>query len=130
MKKIVPILCAGALVASLSFPQDPVTDDAGAPDLEKRVEALEEDLARTLARLEKTQALLDETVAWVHARAKGSKTLLGTLDASEEAGFTAGINHQSRVILLGGLRAWLGGQEQGLPGATKPKKEVEAKKVR
>ena len=130
MKKIVPFLCVGALVATLSFPQDPVTDDAGAPDLSKRVEALEKDLAKTQARLEETQALLQETVAWVHARAKGSKALLGQLDASEEAGFTAGINFQSRVIFLAGLRSWFGGQDQGLPGAPKPKKADAASKVR
>ena len=115
MKKLLPIACVIALATSLLVAQDPAKEDAGAPDLGKRVETLEKELAATRLELTETRALLDNTVGYLQAQAAGSKKLLETLDASEQAGFTAGINPHSREVLLGGFREWWGAKTVGVP---------------
>lgn len=98
------VLCAGAL------PQDP----EGGQD---PIEALQEELAEVKAELASTRALLDETVLYLNEQAKGARDLLAVYQSAEEAGFTAGINYQSREILLAGWRKQVAAQQKGLPGA-------------
>ncbi|MDF1836237.1 MAG: hypothetical protein P1V35_00075 [Planctomycetota bacterium] len=82
---VLPILALGFLTLS-AMPQD----DANA-GLALRVQVLE--------------AHVQEMRGSMEAQQKAAAALLTSLDAAEEAGFTAGINPKSREILLGAWRA-------------------------
>ncbi len=100
-----PILALGFLALGASSQGD--TDSA----LTQRVQALE--------------ARVQELRGTVETQRNAAAALLKSLDASEEAGFTAGINPKSREILLGAWRA----QAKALGKPSKPdKKDEKAKK--
>lgn len=87
-----------------------------------KLEALQKDLAETKARVEQlagelkeTRGLLEATHAYLDAQTKAARSMADTLDASEKAGFTAGINPDSRQLLLRGWREQLGQLQQNLP---------------
>lgn len=121
MKKWFPIAIACA--ALLSLAATPAPQDPSQSALEKRVAALEEDLAEQRRLHAETRALLDETLAYLDTWAQDSQKLLGVLDASEQAGFTAGINFRSRELMLAGFREYWNAQSKGLP-APKAKKKA------
>ena len=115
-RNLVVVLVSGvALLSGLAFSQGP----AQGPD---RVELLEKDLVDSRARVEAlaaelaaTQAKLAEVVGYLQANAASAKALGETLDASEEAGFTYGINPESRHILLRGWREHLAAVGTSVP---------------
>jgi hypothetical protein len=100
--------------------------------------AQDPDLAQKLARLEVSQAELDRRLAtlatevqkntdalaavqgYLQAQASAADAMRATLAASEEAGFTFGINPESRHILLDGWRRQLAATEKDVPGAPAP----------
>ena len=129
MKKLLPVACALALVASLGFTQDPPVPDDPQPDapvvdLAERIDALEKELAATKKELAETKARVEATVTYLHTQAAGAKSMVETLAAAEEAGFIPGPNFTSREILLGGMNKWWGAKETNLP-AKKPAKPAE-----
>jgi len=63
--------------------------------------------------------LLDQTVKYLQDQAAGAKEMMSALDASEAAGFTAGINYHSREILLSAWRQVWGAAGKGVPGEKK-----------
>ena len=83
------------------------------------------------ALTERVQALEDGQVkieSYLAAQAKASLGLDGALSAVEKAGFTAGINPESREQLLAALRAQSKARQTGLPG--QPAAPVEPPKGR
>lgn len=90
--------------------------------LESRVQALETQLAeqkavnQTVASdLREVRELAEATVAYLDAQAKAAQDMQGTLDQSEELGFTYGINPRSREVLLAGWREVLATMQADLP---------------
>jgi hypothetical protein len=131
------ILGAGALAlalaASTGFPDSPTA----APDLEARVEALEKevqaaraDLADASKQLAEEKKRTEEIVAYLAKQAEGAKAMAQCLDASEKAGFTYGINPDSRVQLLAGWKAQLEAVQTDVPAAKKADKAEDAKRSR
>jgi hypothetical protein len=114
----VPVLCLIPFASSLraAVPQDA---------LEARVAALEGELAALKKQNEEAHALVEQSIKYQNAQAAAAGTLLDVLTRSEEAGFTKGINFQSREILLAGLRAYWGGASKDLPKLPeKPREEA------
>jgi hypothetical protein len=60
---------------------------------------------------------IDQIAQYLRDQAQAAKTLSEVLDEAEAKGFTAGINPDSRTLLLGGWRAQLAGAQNGLPAA-------------
>jgi len=114
---------AAALVCGTAFSQDGGRDDeqGGVDELKELVEAQALRIDELEEELLATQARLDETIAYLHANAKQADAMLGTFQASEAAGFTKGINWESREMLLAGFREYMSGQKSGLPKAPPPK---------
>ena len=99
----------------------PVRDPAAGAD-EAKLARLERDLVESRARTEALAAELVETktrlanvVRYLEQQAASAQALATTLDASEAAGFTFGINPESRHILLRGWREQLGAVQKDLP---------------
>lgn len=127
----VPVLCLLPFASGLRAPgaAAPRSQDA----LEARVAALEGELAAMKKQDDETRALLEQTIGYLDAQASGAKALLGVLDRSEAAGFTKGINFESREMLLAGFRAYWAGAEKGvpkLPAPPKPEPKAPARGVR
>jgi hypothetical protein len=108
---------AVALFAGLSFSQNPP-----APSADHKLEILEKDLVSTRLRVEtlsaelsEMRATLDATTKYLADQATSAKNLAATLDASEAAGFTYGINPDSRHILLKGWREQLATAQKDVP---------------
>jgi hypothetical protein len=87
-------------------------------NLEARVAALESELAAEKKKHEETRALLEQALAYLEKQAKAAGSLLGTLDQSEQEGFTVGENWRSRQTLLTGFRAYWSEQQSGIPKPT------------
>jgi uncharacterized coiled-coil protein SlyX len=93
-------------------------------DVTARVQALEQQLAAQSKQVEAltkdltdTKALLEKTVRYVNEQSHAAAALAGTLDESEQAGFTYGINPESRHILLRGWREALTAAQRDVPPA-------------
>lgn len=108
---LVPLLFATALAGVLSATQN-ANDEEGDPG----VRALAGEVEKLRADLAETRALLDETVEYLHQRAKDGEALSRVVDSSEQAGFTFGINPRSREVLIQGWRNDLTALQKGLPG--------------
>jgi uncharacterized coiled-coil protein SlyX len=122
-------LFGAALVSGLAFSQGP---DKQRP-LEERVQALEAALAeqkaataKLAADLAATRELAERTVRYLDAQANAAAAMAGTLDASEEAGFTYGINPDSRHVLLAGWREQLASAQTDVPTAAPAKASEKA----
>jgi len=105
----------GALLATPLLLTGPLAPQAGDDDLRaelaaqiQRIDDLERDLVEA-------RDLLELALDHLDAQAKAAKELEGSLKSSEDLGFTAGINPESREVLLSGWRGYLGTQQQGLP---------------
>src|SRR5215203_5976368 len=112
MKRLLALslLTTVAALSGLAFSQDPVP----AETTEKRIERLEKELVATRERTEALFATLTQTreqvdglLKYIATQADASKNLARALDESELAGFTYGINPDSRKILLAGWREQL-----------------------
>ena len=90
-------------------------------DLEARVNRLEAEVAELRLSEAKTREELGATSAYLQAQAKAAGAMIKVLEASVEAGFTAGINFGSREILVAGLSSYWTSQQKDVPG--KPAKD-------
>lgn len=107
------VLFASAFALAPAAPQSPG---------DTKLELLQKDLADTKARVEQlagelkqTRGTLEALHKHLAAQSQAAKSMAETLDASEKAGFTAGINPDSRHILLQGWREQLNQLQQELP---------------
>lgn len=131
MKRIagLTLLTLAIGISGLAFSQDPPAPESS----DKKIERLEKELVATRERTEslatslaRTQLVLDDVLKYLAAQAEGAKSVAKSLDESEAAGFTWGINPDSRKILLGAWREQLARMQAGLPeprpepGAPKP----------
>src|SRR5688572_20585954 len=113
MKTVLGVAALVVLVLSslsLAGAQNPAPQDPNA----RKFEILEQDLISTRQKLEdtaaqlaETKAVLAKTLRYLDAQAKSAALMAETLDESEKAGFTFGINPDSRHILLTGWREHL-----------------------
>ena len=92
--------------------------------------ALQTEVDRQAVVIQKMEGKLDElgklaekTNGYLIKQSRAASSLVKTLATSEEQGFTAGINHDSRVTLLDGLRGYLSSQQKAVPGAKPAPKE-------
>jgi hypothetical protein len=120
------------VVSGLAFAQG----DGPAGGTEEKIARLERDLVDSRTRVEKlateladTKAQLGRVVKYLEQQSESSKALALTLDESEAAGFTFGINPESRHILLRGWREHLTALQTDVPGApgAKPAANGQAK---
>lgn len=119
MKKSLPIAASALALALLLSGARAQESSQGGEDLGKRVGALELALAAEQKAHAETRALLEQTVGYLHEQSAGAKKMMGVFQASEEAGFTAGINFRSREILLSGLRDYMTTLQKDVPGQKK-----------
>jgi hypothetical protein len=123
---------AGLAWAGTQNPQDPEERIAA---LEREVAALKELVAQNktagdeaLAKSAAEQAKsIDAVLGWARAHALAGEALQLVLDDSRAKGFTAGINPDSRVVLLDGFTAFVESLKTPLPAAPAapaPKREV------
>lgn len=104
----------------------------GTPDASKKIEVLENDLISTRQKTEamvlelvETKTMLAKTIQYLDAQAKNAAAMSAALDDSERAGFTFGINPESRQILLRGWREQLAAMQAEVPTLTvAPKTDV------
>ncbi len=81
-------------------------------ELRRRVAVLEADLAAA-------QELDSRILLWFEGMTCGAKAMADVLDEAEAGGFAAGINHESREVLLAGWREHLAALRKGAPAAPK-----------
>ena len=90
---MIPCAALALVVASLSFGSAPQR-----PQADPELEALK-------AEVESLNARVEAMEAFAEAQAAAGAELMTALAQSEAKGFTAGINPESREVLLAGLRA-------------------------
>ncbi len=119
MKSVISFVLCGAALSSLALEQNPP-----APAADHKTEILEKDIVATRARVEElsaqladTRADLDAVLKYVAQQSASAKNMAKTLDESEQAGFTFGINPDSRHILLHGWRESLAAAQKDVPAA-------------
>jgi hypothetical protein len=96
-------------------------------DAEARIDALAKDVA-ALQKVVETQTkdatdakiLAEKNAKYAAEQAKAAGAMLETLDATEKAGFTFGINPESRVLLLNGWRTALEAAQRDVPALPAP----------
>ncbi len=118
------VLLASAYALAPAAPQGPA---------DARIEGLVKDVADAKARVEQlsaelkeTRGMLESTQKYLDAQSKAAKAMADTLDESEKAGFTYGINPDSRHILLRGWREQLGQLQQGVPSLPAPRPDAKS----
>ena len=124
MKKLLPIVFVGLLMSLFVLPQAPAsaTQDPGAD-----VGGLAIEVAELRQEVTRQEALLNKTVAYIQAQSRAAAKLDTVYNSSEDMGFTAGINFESREVLLAGLRAYTASQRKGVPGVPKKKAPADGK---
>ena len=117
------VLISSVLLAGLAFSQNPPAKDP----FDKRVEKLEKDLGEARAKLDavtaestETKARLAATVKYLEQQSKAAAAMAQVLDDAEKAGFTYGINPDSRTMLLRGWRDQIAASQKGLPATAAP----------
>lgn len=92
----------------------PVQQDG---DVTQRLDAMATELATTRSELAATQGRLDQVESYLQAQAAAATSLKAAVAASEEAGFTSGINPKSREILVEAWNAQVQAATSSVPGA-------------
>jgi hypothetical protein len=111
MKILLPsILCALLFGTSASFRAQDGSSDS---------RVLEAQIAELEAQGNELRAALEEVQKYLLAQSASATRVLTSLQASEEAGFTKGINYEARESLLDAWRDYHGTLEQNVPGAKK-----------
>jgi hypothetical protein len=112
------VFVASALVCGLAFSQNPAAPDPS----QSRIDKLEKDVAASRLRVEalSTEVAdlkkeLTATVTYLEEQSKAANSMASALDESEKAGFTYGINPDSRHILLKGWRDQLAAAQKDVP---------------
>jgi hypothetical protein len=112
---LLSLIATGCL--ALAAYQSGQTADAEArlAAVEKEVDALKKTVAEHDKALAESHALAEKTARYVAEQAKAAAQMQVTLDESEKAGFTFGINPDSRILLLAGWREALNAAQKDLP---------------
>jgi uncharacterized coiled-coil protein SlyX len=98
--------------------------------LDKRVAALEAAVAEQKQINQDLHVRLEQTIVYLDKLQKSGQALQVDLIEVEDLGFTAGINYQSRELMLAAFRDYLGAQQDGLPAVVPPPaEEVEQGRV-
>jgi hypothetical protein len=115
-------IAAGALFFAVIAGFAPAQDPTPKENSERKIVVLEKDLVSTRQRVEAlsselgdTRAALEQTMKYLSEQAASSRELAKALDASEQAGFTFGINPESRQILLRAWRERIDAAQRNLP---------------
>lgn len=120
------VAVAGWSFAGLSTTQDPAPKPVS---LEAEVAKLKSEVAdlkqKHETELAKQRSEIDFLTTWVKTQAQAGTTLQGVLDDSRDKGFTAGINPESRIALLGGLQSFAESMKSGVPEAAAAGDEVD-----
>lgn len=114
---------AGAALAGSLLPQSGAQEaDVGARlgKLESSQSELDRKLAGLAADVRANSEEIAAIQAYLQKQASAAKQMQATLDASEKAGFTYGINPESRHLLLAGWRDKLASELSGVPGDAGP----------
>ncbi len=121
MKKTSSLVLAVAfLVSGLTGPRVRAHQDQDKRTaLEERMIELEQVVAEFAARNEALNARLEQVIVYLDQRAKSGHTLLQEIGEAESLGFTAGINFNSREVLVAAWRTYYGDQQKGLPRLTR-----------
>lgn len=110
--------------ACLSLAAFQTTQATGAEARLKDLETKIADLQRTVDAQAKdatdAKALAEKGAKYAETQAKAAAAMMATLEASEKAGFTFGINPDSRVVLLQGWREALMAAQTNVPAVTAP----------
>jgi hypothetical protein len=112
---VLALLVSGVAFSQTTRAQDPAK--AKADGLEKDVADARAQIAKLGADLAATQSKLDGVLRYLDAQSKAAKAMVDVLQASETAGFTYGINPNSRTLMLKGWRDQLAAAQQTLPAA-------------
>lgn len=115
------LVVGAATPRSAATPQSPQSTELAdrVTALEKKVEDAQTQVRDLAGQVAEARGLVDETVKYLEDQAAGARKLRGDLQAVEDGGFAVGQNWKSRQDLLDGLRAWIDGQQKGLPGKAK-----------
>ena len=121
MKKTFSLVLAGALLVSgLTGSRVRAHQDQNPrSELEQRMIELEQVVAEFAARNEALDERLEQVIVYLDKRAKNCRVLLQEIDESQRLGFTAGINFNSREVLVAAWRSYYGDQQKGLPRLTR-----------
>jgi hypothetical protein len=122
------VLVLAALAGGLAFSQDPPEKvPPGQDPSASRIEKLELDLSASRLRIEALAAevadakkQVADAVLYMEKQAKAAAAMMDVLDRAERAGFTYGINPDSRHLLLAGWRDQLATAQKDLPELPPP----------
>ncbi len=124
MKQTVPFVALGLfLLTGFVFQRVDAHEQEDQSTLEKRVAALEAVVAEQKQINQDLHVRLEETIVYLDKMRASGQALLADLVQVEELGFTAGINYQSRELILAGFRGYLSAQQSGLPTVVPPPAE-------
>ncbi|QDU68030.1 hypothetical protein [Engelhardtia mirabilis] len=124
-RTLAPLLLTAAALAGghaasrpevASLQQDKATLEERVLTLESKVAELSRRMEQVAADASTSRQKTDQTVDYLRRQAKQAERLKQSLDVSEEAGFTAGINPRSREVLLEAFRGVASEAQVGLPG--------------
>ncbi len=129
MKKLLPSLALTSLFLA-AFPavlaqekNQEKKPQEGAPTLEQRVAGLEAQLGELARRQLESEKKLDDVLLYLEKQSQAAGAVLTELDSSEQLGFTAGINPQSRQVLLAAFRGYYGEEQKDVPEKRRVKKD-------
>jgi hypothetical protein len=135
--KNIVLIASIAALACLAFAQTPKPappsslPPASAPqvpsDLALRVASLETELVLLKAQVSQMRASNAQFATFVRTQGESAQALLAVLDDSEQKGFTFGINPDSRIVLLSGMRNFLTSLQQNVPPLVPVAAPVDAK---
>jgi hypothetical protein len=129
MKNLLPVLALTTIpIAALPiFPSQEEKTQEDAVSVDQRLGALEARIAELAQRERELAKELEQVLAYFAKQSQAASALLAELDSCEALGFTAGINPQSREVLLAGFRAYYAEEQKDVPA--KPAPAAEPRKV-
>ncbi len=84
-------------------------------DVETKVAELQKTVEAQAKDCSDAKTLAEKVAKYAETQAKAAASMTETLDAAEKAGFTFGINPDSRVVLLRGWREALSAAQTNVP---------------
>ncbi|MBL8863294.1 MAG: hypothetical protein JNK02_14960 [Planctomycetes bacterium] len=101
---------------------------AQSADLAAEVLALKQSVEAQAKDVAEAKQLAEKSARYAAEQAKAAAALAAVLDESEKAGFTYGINPESRVVLLRGWRDALAAAQREVPPVPEPTKTAQARR--
>ena len=126
MKNLLPVLALTTIpIAALPvvLAQEENTQEGG-PTVEQRLDVLEAKVEELVRRELEHAKEHDQVLAYLAKQSQAATALLAQIDSCESLGFTAGINPQSREVLLAGFRAYYGEAQRDVPAKPMPVEEL------